>query len=524
MGVHTGDSITVAPALTLTDPEYQRMREAAKAIMRGVGVETGGSNVQFALNPEDGRIIVIEMNPRVSRSSALASKATGFPIARIAAKLAVGYTLDELENDITGTSAAFEPAIDYVVVKWPRFAFEKFPGADGTLGTQMKSVGEVMSIGRTFCEALQKAARSLETGKDGLVSLLDKVDYRPLAAPKKRRDLAMDAPEPEPPRTLPPPSPTEQLEALRALVPVPSAERLFQVADAMRLGMTEEARRGEREHHEQRQAPELEGQAEQRRRRLGAGRGDLEHPGPERLEPQRRDQLVGEGEVAREGLGGDLVLVDRRHRAAAGEQRRDHVEPDAQAPRRRERGRECDDADQHEEQALQDAPRARPHAEAVLREQRPGDGQRAGAGHRQRHEPRGLPCERGIHATSAMTSISTHAPSGICATPKALRACAPLSPKTSASSSEQPLVTRCCSVNSGVLLTRLMTLTMRVMFSRSPTAACSVPISSIAIARAACLPVAVSMSRPSWPTQGLPSRRAMCPETKTRLPVRTKGT
>src|SRR5205814_6137883 len=151
MGVHTGDSITVAPAQTLTDKEYQRMRDAAKAIIRAIGVETGGSNIQFAVNPADGRMIAIEMNPRVSRSSALASKATGFPIAKIAAKLAVGYTLDELENDITkATPAAFEPTIDYVVTKIPRFAFEKFPGADTALTTSMKSVGEVMAIGRTF--------------------------------------------------------------------------------------------------------------------------------------------------------------------------------------------------------------------------------------------------------------------------------------------------------------------------------------------------------------------------------------
>ncbi len=165
MGVHTGDSITVAPAMTLTDKEYQRLRDAARAVMTEIGVETGGANVQFAVNPKDGQFHVIEMNPRVSRSSALASKATGYPIAKIAAKLAVGYTLDELTNDIKRTSAAFEPVIDYVVVKWPRFAFEKFPGSDNTLGTQMKSVGEAMSIGRTFCEALQKAARSLETAR-----------------------------------------------------------------------------------------------------------------------------------------------------------------------------------------------------------------------------------------------------------------------------------------------------------------------------------------------------------------------
>src|SRR6202008_1336100 len=169
MGVHTGDSITVAPAQTLTDREYQKMRDAAIAVMREIGVETGGSNVQFAVNPVDGRMTVIEMNPRVSRSSALASKATGFPIAKIAAKLAVGYTLDEIPNDITRvTPASFEPTIDYVVVKIPRFTFEKFRGALDELGPQMKSVGEVMAIGRTFKESLQKALRSLEIGSYGL--------------------------------------------------------------------------------------------------------------------------------------------------------------------------------------------------------------------------------------------------------------------------------------------------------------------------------------------------------------------
>ncbi|MFN3584547.1 carbamoyl-phosphate synthase large subunit [Phenylobacterium sp.] len=169
MGVHTGDSITVAPALTLTDKEYQRMRAASIAVLREIGVETGGSNVQFAVNPADGRMVVIEMNPRVSRSSALASKATGFPIAKVAARLAVGYTLDELMNDITGaTPASFEPSIDYVVTKIPRFAFEKFPGSEPHLTTQMKSVGEVMAIGRTFAESLQKALRGLETGLTGL--------------------------------------------------------------------------------------------------------------------------------------------------------------------------------------------------------------------------------------------------------------------------------------------------------------------------------------------------------------------
>ncbi|MGH6788843.1 MAG: carbamoyl-phosphate synthase large subunit, partial [Pseudolabrys sp.] len=170
MGVHTGDSITIAPALTLTDKEYQIMRDASIAVLREIGVETGGSNVQFAVNPVDGRLVIIEMNPRVSRSSALASKATGVPIAKVAAKLAVGYTLDELANEITGgaTPASFEPTIDYVVTKIPRFAFEKFRGADATRTTQMKSVGETMAIGRTFKESVQKALRGLETGRFGL--------------------------------------------------------------------------------------------------------------------------------------------------------------------------------------------------------------------------------------------------------------------------------------------------------------------------------------------------------------------
>ena len=166
MGVHTGDSITVAPAQTLTDREYQLMRDASIACLREIGVDTGGSNVQFAFNPENGRMVIVEMNPRVSRSSALASKATGFPIAKIAAKLAVGYRLDEIPNDITRkTPACFEPTIDYVVVKIPRWQFEKFPGAAPVLTTQMKSVGEVMSIGRTFRQALNKGLRSLETGR-----------------------------------------------------------------------------------------------------------------------------------------------------------------------------------------------------------------------------------------------------------------------------------------------------------------------------------------------------------------------
>jgi carbamoyl-phosphate synthase large subunit len=210
MGVHTGDSITVAPALTLTDKEYQRMRDASIAVLRKIGVDTGGSNVQFAVNPQDGRLLVIEMNPRVSRSSALASKATGFPIAKIAAKLAVGYTLDELKNDITGgaTPAAFEPSIDYVVTKIPRFTFEKFPAANDRLTTQMKSVGEVMAIGRTFQESLHKALRGLETGLDGLNEQLS----LPLSEENENK-LAYE---------------------LRA----PGANRLLYVADAFRAGWT----------------------------------------------------------------------------------------------------------------------------------------------------------------------------------------------------------------------------------------------------------------------------------------------
>ncbi len=208
MGVHTGDSITVAPALTLTDKEYQRMRDASIAVLRKIGVDTGGSNVQFAVSPHDGRLLVIEMNPRVSRSSALASKATGFPIAKVAAKLAVGYTLDELKNDITGgaTPASFEPSIDYVVTKIPRFTFEKFPAANDRLTTQMKSVGEVMAIGRTFQESLQKALRGLETGLDGLTEQIG----LPL---------------------------TEDTEAkLTYELRAPGANRLLFTADAMRAG------------------------------------------------------------------------------------------------------------------------------------------------------------------------------------------------------------------------------------------------------------------------------------------------
>ncbi|MFZ9914655.1 MAG: carbamoyl-phosphate synthase large subunit, partial [Phycisphaerales bacterium] len=189
MGVHTGDSVTVAPIMTLTDKEYQRMRDAAFAIMRAVGVNCGGSNVQFGVDPQTGEMVVIEMNPRVSRSSALASKATGFPIAKIAAKLAVGYTLDELRNDITGTtSACFEPSIDYVVVKIPRWTFEKFPEADETLTTQMKSVGEAMSIGRTFKEAFQKAIRSMEVKRFGFG--LDRNDKWLAASRASAADLA----------------------------------------------------------------------------------------------------------------------------------------------------------------------------------------------------------------------------------------------------------------------------------------------------------------------------------------------
>ena len=216
MGVHTGDSITVAPAQTLSDKEYQAMRDAAIRIIRAIGVETGGSNIQFAVNPDNGDMQVIEMNPRVSRSSALASKATGFPIAKIAAKLAVGYTLDEIPNDITRvTPASFEPTIDYCVVKVPRFAFEKFPGTDATLTTQMKSVGEAMAIGRTFKESLQKALRSLETGHDGFES-------PPLPSPDpslKGRGMK------------------EETGSLREKLSVPHAERLWYVAEALRRGM-----------------------------------------------------------------------------------------------------------------------------------------------------------------------------------------------------------------------------------------------------------------------------------------------
>ncbi|HIA77349.1 MAG TPA: carbamoyl-phosphate synthase large subunit, partial [Gammaproteobacteria bacterium] len=211
MGVHTGDSITVAPAQTLTDKEYQLMRNASISVLREIGVDTGGSNVQFAVNPEDGRMVVVEMNPRVSRSSALASKATGFPIAKIAAKLAVGYTLDELANDITGgaTPASFEPTIDYVVTKIPRFDFEKFPQADTSLTVQMKSVGEVMAIGRTFQESFQKALRGLEIGRPGLYPV----------APPESSDSAETA-------------------CFEQALSVPNPHRIWSIGDAFRSGMT----------------------------------------------------------------------------------------------------------------------------------------------------------------------------------------------------------------------------------------------------------------------------------------------
>ncbi|MCA9530138.1 MAG: carbamoyl-phosphate synthase large subunit [Myxococcales bacterium] len=241
MGVHTGDSITVAPSMTLTDREYQRLRDAARAIITEIGVDTGGSNIQFGVNPVDGRVVVIEMNPRVSRSSALASKATGYPIAKIAAKLAVGYRLDELRNDITGTSSAFEPTIDYVVTKIPRFAFEKFAGADPRLTTQMKSVGEVMAMGRTFKESLQKAARSLETGRDGLSSLIGKVDYRELVAHTRRlrehQEAALGA---AGDGAVPAATDEELREAILEVVRTPLADRLWYLGDGFRVGLTVE--------------------------------------------------------------------------------------------------------------------------------------------------------------------------------------------------------------------------------------------------------------------------------------------
>jgi carbamoyl-phosphate synthase large subunit len=242
MGVHTGDSITIAPAMTLTDKEYQRLRDASRAIITEIGVDTGGSNIQFAVNPRDGRVIVVEMNPRVSRSSALASKATGYPIAKIAAKLAIGYRLDELRNDVTGTSAAFEPSIDYVVTKVPRFAFEKFEGADQRLTTQMKSVGEVMAIGRTFKQSLLKAARGLENGRDGLTSMLHRLDYVAYALKLAQRgeDGAVlgSAPRREEGDPLPPVS--ELREALLSVIKTALGDRLWYIADALRVGCTQE--------------------------------------------------------------------------------------------------------------------------------------------------------------------------------------------------------------------------------------------------------------------------------------------
>ncbi len=240
MGVHTGDSITVAPAMTLTDREYQRLRNAARDIITEIGVDTGGSNIQFSINPKDGRVIVIEMNPRVSRSSALASKATGYPIAKIAAKLAIGYRLDELRNDITGTSSAFEPTIDYVVTKVPRFAFEKFAGADPRLTTQMKSVGEAMAIGRTFKESLQKATRSLEIGRDGLTSLFHRVDYRDLAAQLRRLRESGEAINSAKPmlQDLPEASEAELREAILEVIHTPLSDRLWYIADGLRVGLT----------------------------------------------------------------------------------------------------------------------------------------------------------------------------------------------------------------------------------------------------------------------------------------------
>ncbi len=238
MGIHTGDSITVAPAMTLTDKEYQRLRDAGRAIISEIGVDTGGSNIQFGVNPKNGDVVVIEMNPRVSRSSALASKATGYPIAKIAAKLAVGYRLDELRNSITDTSAAFEPAIDYVVAKVPRFAFEKFQGADPRLTTQMKSVGEAMAIGRTFKEAIQKAARSLEIGRAGLVTLADRVDYRALrdALRKQRETMIPMGAVPKLSEGVPPAAGEELKELLLEIIRTPLADRLWYIVDALRVG------------------------------------------------------------------------------------------------------------------------------------------------------------------------------------------------------------------------------------------------------------------------------------------------
>ena len=281
MGVHTGDSITIAPALTLTDKEYQIMRDASLAVLREIGVETGGSNVQFAVNPADGRMIVIEMNPRVSRSSALASKATGFPIAKVAAKLAVGYTLDEIANDITGgaTPASFEPTIDYIVTKIPRFAFEKFPGADPVLTTAMKSVGEAMAIGRTFAESLQKALRSLETGLTGL----DEIEIEGLGK-------------------------GDDVNAMRAAIGKPTPDRLLKVAQVAAL--RHERRRSPRRHQDRPVVPRAD-----RRHHRARGQGAPVRPARRRRQSARLE-------------GGGLLRCAARARS-----------PMSRRPRSRERAR-----------------------------------------------------------------------------------------------------------------------------------------------------------------------------------------
>ncbi len=277
MGIHTGDSITVAPAQTLTDMEYQRMRNAAIACIREIGVETGGSNIQFAVHPGNGRMVVIEMNPRVSRSSALASKATGFPIARIAAKLAVGYTLDEIPNDITrSTPASYEPSIDYCVVKIPRFAFEKFPSADPTLTIQMKSVGEVMAIGRTFKEALQKGIRGLEIKRPGLTGV---------------------------------PEASEQV--LEEMLIRPNAERLFYISEALRRGWNvEKTSRADAD----RSLVPVQYERDPGVRGNHCGR---DHPGGQedgvQRYPDRRADGRGRGiHTAAQGAEGDLARVQAR--------------------------------------------------------------------------------------------------------------------------------------------------------------------------------------------------------------------
>ena len=313
MGVHTGDSITVAPAMTLTDREYQRLRDAGRAIITEIGVETGGSNIQFSVNPKDGRLIVIEMNPRVSRSSALASKATGYPIAKIAAKLAVGYRLDELQNDITGTSSAFEPTIDYVVTKMPRFAFEKFAGADPRLTTQMKSVGEAMAIGRTFKESLQKAARSLETGRDGLSSLLHKVDYRDLAAQVRRLIETGESINTAKPMLadLPEPSHDDLRESIRDLIRTPLAERLWYVADGFRVGLTLE---------DIHQATDIDVWFLEQMRQIIAFEGVLRDSAGEALDPQllRNAKELGFSDRQIASLRGEAPEAVRAQRTADG--------------------------------------------------------------------------------------------------------------------------------------------------------------------------------------------------------------